>query len=187
MFNMLERIDGFLIDKVFQPIANRFEKLFGKDCFFLDGLMFGGVLFCMVFRLALQFSISELIFVLLLAGIVLPLYPTLNRKKRERISSGFMNRERVDSFSVFIRLFILALTIVAWAVFLTKEIADTELIVERITIFQVGFLLSSFYFSACTPRPPCKSWVAKFIEKLRAAVSEIATPAPEPVRVQYRS
>lgn len=178
---MLKKIDGWLIDKIFQPISNKLQRLTGRDCFSLAKAIL--ILIFPLLAIGTALSSAHLSIYLMLGLSVLgTIYLAIPKLKRKFEHTGCMNPERINGLSRFLR--IINIIVTSRVSFLVATTNDREWVV----VLLIGWAnVASLYFLACTPLPPCKSWAGKLLEKLKAAVSGIATPAPEPVKVNYGS
>jgi hypothetical protein len=168
-------VDNFLIDKIFQPVANKIQLLTGRNCFFLTRF-FLMIMFLSI-GVALFFGGMKLSgTVLLMALNVLNIAGLKHAMRRLPEYSEFANPLRI----ILVRPRILA------TMFLVADVAAHFWRVSQ-WVGNIGFLSFiclwlSGYFMACTPLPPQKSWARETVEKLKAAFSGTTEPVPEPAK-----
>jgi hypothetical protein len=176
---MLTRIDDAQIDWIFQPIANKVQRSLGVDCIslakalaVLAGMAVIGLFFLTKSWKDLHITLMSVIMLLSLHGIVFKTPP--------RITHGFLNEERFSSAFRFGRIvFTGQFVIISPAVFILEKAR-----LDKGDLLFVGLLALIwvvFYFRACTPLPPQKSWARKAVEKAKMVLNGVTEPIPVPV------
>ena len=186
---MFERIDCILIDKVFQPISNKFQRLTGRTCFFLAKTFFslscGSVIAMVIFHsnLIITSYFPLFLIMVLLAGILLIL---LNRKIKKIPSdmdfflSGQANLYRIDPAAFMARCAntLVMIFFIALDIYLYRKMIRVNIYFDVYLVV----LWIAHYLLACTPLPPQKSWVRKLLEKFKLAEKGITSPVAVPAK-----
>jgi hypothetical protein len=181
---MLQWVDGMIIDGIFQPVSDKFQRLTGKDCFFLSRVFFHLACVALLMDCGLMIfgpksNLVDIFSSALIAAIApLGIYFVL-MQGGPRTKEGFINQERINPMFMVVRL----LSSVHVVVYLAKVALGTYY--ANYTAFFVVYhvcVWGGFHFRACTPLPPQKSWARKAVEKLKAAFGGSAEPIPEPTK-----
>jgi hypothetical protein len=157
LLSMFQWFDDFLIDKVFEPFAHWFQKLTGKDCFWLAEIIIGLYIILYGWEISLE-SENMLLFALRFAvfgSFLIFVYIRQTHQWREHtyrnLDKGFANPLRK----------IPILRILLWIVaFLTLIPFNWFTVADSITLLCWAYLIS------CTPLPPGQSKLKKWLEKL---------------------
>jgi len=174
-------LDDRLLDYVFQPSQDWWQKFTGYTCFWLAKWCAIGV--CFFFLCTTLFLVQEgrsptlLIVCSALLVIMLPLEIMNYEHMDTRFSQGseYVNEERIRGKSIrtlICVLFPLASVVAFFAIGTTEEIRSLSIIAAWGTL-AIG--ACELYFRACTPLPPQKSKVRQWIEAAKVWLQ----PAPE--------
>jgi magnesium-transporting ATPase (P-type) len=184
-FSVITAADAFILEKIFQRFSNLFQRMTGKNCFFLAKTFF--ILASTLFGLALiifftLYRDTGLLFSLTFASGVWVFMGEANAlgRKENDISDNpkcYMNEAAETGFIPRMiywvcLLFSFCLTIA------TKECKVSFAAMAIAYIFGV----IAIYFASCTPLPPGKSLIKKLIEsvgKLFSKKSFVPCPANE--------
>ena len=165
---MFQEIDGFVIDRLFQPFSHKFQRLTGKDNFFLTRCccFVEGVLITLFL---IQFNKNILIrpewYQLFLiswgvAGFIVALFPLRIKKIEEEtlnaIKKGYGNSERLKF--PFLRS-------IGIIFFPFVPVACQDFFAHPFVLLPVTFLFCSLlsnYFIVCTPLPPTQGKVREW-------------------------
>ncbi len=180
---MLNRLDDFLLEKVFQKISDNFQKATGKNCLFLARIL-------VLISIALDFIIGfiiiaiswydplNLLVLLLLTRTILANFKHLKnmQDREERETKVLSSSAEVANVKKLLfkplRIFSLANNILFDMFFIVFDVINTTLLrsmENKLTLFMLVANLSlschtaSIYFSCCTPLPPCKSKIKAFL------------------------
>jgi hypothetical protein len=186
-------VDVFLIDNVFQKISDKWQKLAGKNCFWLAKMfcIFAVCSFIVTFYVGFSTFSSpyvkgSFIVVMFLEGIggTLRIFLLgIKEKMAEKNSSDkiFYNTKRENGRTS--RLLDVVVNI--WFVILATATHDIVMV-----LFATSFVLSCIteYFESCMPLPPHKSKIRQWIEKGKDVFNKIlvpiSNPAPIPIAVK---
>jgi hypothetical protein len=163
-------IDVFLLEKVFQKISNFFQRTTGLTCFFLAKSAVLVTWSAMVisifaipninFLLRAFFIICSFIYILIIWALV------SSWDEREKILTArpnFMNPAAITFSPIrMLALFNFFLTLL----FMRGEVWQPYLISSRYLKICFVFIVIYCYFASCTPLPPGKSRIRKWIESL---------------------
>lgn len=184
------KIDDLLFDYVFQPFAHWFQRMTGKDNFFLAlicGLLATLTLVCVDTLLGNSFGyIIDAMFGMSFTFTTVvsqKQYLKENANKDSLTFNSFRRNPGRKMMRVIWAIFTFnhTLVLIDWVLFnpSTVRIYYSSLM----EVFFVG-LLSHFYFVACTPLPPRKSKIgelARFLgNKLKEALPQPGGLAPAP-------
>jgi len=173
-------LDDRLFDYVFQPFQDWWQKLTGYTCFWLAKWCAVGVFVWHFLADMVGLQDGEVSFVFLVVWNVLMLFFVafaflfceLVDKEFAR-GRGYANEERVGTVSAILRKCTVLIVYVAVAAFpLAFAIGGVR---NLYILFSLIFLLAFLYFSACTPLPPQKSKVRRWVEAAKVWLQ----PAPE--------
>ncbi len=152
-------LDFWLLDKIFEPFAKKFQILFGKNCFFLARIFyFLASINCMLF-VYIAFFVSKTrqehyfmnTFWLLYS--ISMLLRSLKMAEREEYSPE-SSEESMNPERLLLRFDRLSNGVII-IIFSFGIIADNGL--EQAIIFlSIIFEQIALYFRSCTPLPPCK-------------------------------
>jgi hypothetical protein len=166
----MSKIDNFLIDQIFEPFSHFFQKITGKDCFWL-----AAVFFCITFVAVEIKNIldKDLFWAIAHAMNFFWLYLVtrdLSPQIRSRVSRGLKNEIRNHSTLAFLRKIMIFFCLVHLLLGMMMPLYLT---------FIWGVVIHSFtyalYFASCTPLPPQKSSIKAFLEGLATFFS----PTPQ--------
>ncbi len=180
--------DVWLLDR-FQRFAEWWQKLTGKDCFFLARLMIA----CHMLHMA-TIGLFVLIFTekspfdhmpaILISTVWLYIIRVLETEARSDISRGCRNRGYID-FIAFRLVVIIANPLILGGTL--KIYFGLELPFAFALFSSLCFVwyIPFAYFLSCTPLPPAKSKIREWIESFSASLREfvVHSPVPAPVRV----
>jgi len=161
-------IDDILLDKIFQRISNFFQRTTGLTCFFLAKIAIVASWSAMViwiftlpdlhYLLRILLAICSLIY-LLIVWVHLNAYD----EKEDALSSrvNVMNSSVITDFPI---------RMLAWFFLITTSISSEGrqpyLISSRYLRICLVFVVVYLYFASCTPLPPGKSRIRKWLESL---------------------
>ena len=149
MLQILQKIDDFLFDHIFQKFADWFQIETGKSCFFLARILCWGLI---VFETAkLVFTYTSTRVVILPIEIFLLLSVITMYQKMEKISyrnPNTMNPGRIDMTNFAVRLSF----IIVFLYLLIEHLVWGSLDKSLMLLF--GCLIMYLYFISCTPKPP---------------------------------
>src|SRR3989338_8471808 len=159
--------DTFLLDQV-ERFSNRWQKLTGLDCFWWSRIC----------QKLLYISILGALFALIFDD-----YISLTEKEaREALAKNAVNPERVRSMAVRLIVVILSVCVqpIIFRLIILHRIQSTpELNIVVFSAFVVFTSMTAlYYFIACTPLPPAKSKVRKWLESGIEFLRETLTPKP---------
>jgi hypothetical protein len=189
--NILRIMDEYIVDRIFQKISDRFQKLTGKSCFFLSQMCW---IIAACFEIHLLFiemsnpknNVADSFLFRGLAAFVYLLNAFFAHDKDKNFA---LRSERMANFDrVMLREFRSIVTIVfvliiipKWVLFVKagKPITSSNIIGDLICIS----IMAAFYFNACLPLPPSKSKVREWLESTKKFFAETFSPSPaaEPV------
>ena len=189
---MFELIDNWLLDVIFQPFQNKFQRITGKNCFFLARQFFIVSMvtylffawFCSVdIFIGSILSLSVVVIVLDFIGcwIIITIHEkeyinnkmTCNNLRTSTIKRRLMC---INSLSVLF-IFFIPITIV----FFTSQLI-TNIVVFASLYFLFNFIGS--YFVACTPLPPGSNWFKETKRKLGDLLKPKPKLEPIPIRIK---
>src|SRR3989344_6270197 len=168
---MLQEIDSFLIDEVFQPLAHKFQRLTGKTNFWLAkwcGIMtaISGISFATA--LYYKYETPGLFFlgVAILYAFWMLITIIYAEIKDQSIPDHFLNTDRIRYVPdrMVILLLLLVSSIILPSLFLKVEGLFLEL--------SIIFGWWSIYFMSCTPLPPGTSKFRKWLNRLLWKLNE---------------
>lgn len=163
-------IDVFLLEKIFQRISNFFQKVTGLTCFFLAKVSAIGTWSAMVVSI---YSIPDInlwlriflmicsVFYLLIVWFLIDLWDRREKELAEK--EGVRNPAAIIWFEVRVLswLFLVLLFIA------TTRQRDSQWYISFLYLrISMAFVVLYAYFASCTPLPPCKSLIQKFIDLL---------------------
>lgn len=177
--------DIWLLDRVFQRISDWFQKLVGKDNFFLARCFLGIWVISLYIPILLTLgSVFAKIFLLLVIGAFAAFLLSLIQKSEQNTrrnskteSTTCFNPSR-QSLKIY-RLFGLIFWLYDFLEFIA-EIAHGIGSMAKVQFLLCGIsYLSLLYFASCTPKPPGENLLKKFLGHLRDLLSPepVATPA----------
>ena len=181
----IERFDNKLLDAV-EWISHRIQRLTGKDCFWLAELCALALLGIIVIGTGCQIAVAgsgaeianDLIFAFISSGVLLWFCHSLLRKREKnwRENPQFLNRSRADSFDQALRLM--------WLFFSYCNTRDAWMdgTIDSWVWAAYSIIMAAFlYLIACTPLPPRKNLVRKWLEKAQEALAPSSDALPDPV------
>ncbi len=179
--NPLDKIDDFLIEK-FERQAHKFQRLTGKDCFWLAELFLYIAAGLMISTNFYSAEVSPQPHLALLCGmsfiLFLSAYLSLLVTKRQfEVNPKFKNQERLNKWSRIIRKLYVTM------ILLNGIIISGDLQCSPYTVYVFSFCLYGvfYYLLACTPLPPGTSMLKKVLNKIREAFTLSPTALPDPI------
>jgi len=178
-----EKLDCFLVDW-FERQSHRFQRLTGKDCFWLAEL-------CVYVFVALWLGFAEfeiltshpdlslimigglLVFIIAASFLGLLQYNKKSFKKNPQFKNG-ARCQRSDRITRVFWLFIFSFNFVGYIAGLDTTTFDYILLAATVLIAAVLYLI------ACTPLPPGTSMFRKLVNKVRAALTVSPQVVPDP-------
>ena len=171
---MFELIDNWLLDVIFQPFQNKFQRITGKNCFFLAKQFFIASMvaylffawFCSVdifIGTILSLSVAVIILDFIGCWIIITIHEkeyidnkmTCNNLRISMIKRRLMC---INSFPVLFIFFIPVAILFSTSQFITTIVVFASL------YFLFNFMGS--YLVACTPLPPGSNWFKEMKKKL---------------------
>jgi hypothetical protein len=153
---LLGRVDNFLIDQIFQKIADLVHDRTGKSNFWLAGLCcWLSIIFWMLSGLSIYYFTPDRRWYPNLFLAFWGLFPLLNFRKKDEKWQNHGNRvansDRITLW--FVRYSFLVFSVVGFFVTPIRFLLENE--IDRVwTYFAIFSNCISLYFAACTPRPP---------------------------------
>ncbi len=189
---MLNNLDSYLIDKIFQRFAHWWQELTGLTNFWIAKWMYVCTAILATFLLivwavltnmptffnSIVYLILTLVFILMIHGIFI-----LEMKDKEftKKHSGVINEGRING--VGRRVLGLIVTVIFLINFLYFFMDNIKLLLEIFTItyffLQVCYFIG-VYFEDCTPLPPGKSKLKKWNEKTLFKINKKMFEKEEP-------
>ena len=177
------KIDSWLIDSVFQPFSHWFQRLTGKDNFYLARMVLYTQLFC-VGIMTTWFPLV-LIFLLLLCPFVtialIKIISITENVCHEDLVSGCRNRYYNAPMVVLTRMF------AVFSFFLLQmQMVRMEIDIGFVTGMSAAHftvcisVIIVLYLCACTPLPPGESKIRKWLNSLKGSFSSSSVPDPTP-------
>jgi hypothetical protein len=179
-------IDVFLLDKIFQRISNFFQKKTGLTCFFLaktSVLVTWSTMVISIFAipninflLRIFFTICSLIYLLIIWALI------SSWDEREEIlaaKGNVMNPMAITGHPI--RMMALS-NVILVSLLMRGKGWQSYLVSSRYLKICFIFVMIYLYFASCTPLPPGKSRIRKWIEYLGnmfAKKSPVLCPAKE--------
>ncbi len=178
---LLNIADDWLLDRVFQPFSDWFQKLTGKSCFFLA--------YASVALNAIASSVNDLFkgdeiaadrswahlsaFSMLTAGLFLYLVYVTESKWHTSKGGGeclYGNEARVGGLLFFLRQPVL----LAWGTSFsfTFCMGIIKFTIEGCSgVIAATTFVTTLYFASCTPLPPQKSKIRKWLGNVRSFIA----------------
>ncbi len=177
------------MDRIFQPFANWFQKLTGKDCFFLAYVatyMYLGFGLCTDYchknSLVIGFgaALSSIVTLITTLWILfLVSYSKINYRGRGNTESIYANAARISNPVRLLRQLNLIIYLGFSPTFVILVIIPTrEMLYGKIA---TSALTATFFFASCTPLPTQKSKVKEWVEQLKSAVQYAGKTVVGPV------
>lgn len=181
---LFDFIDKTLLD-LFERFSHRFQDWFGKDNFWLARVTLLLFLLCCFFQWI--FTLSGFPVVPIIDGVLLAVMYIKIRDGEMFV--GFSGRSAIrNSFAIcpccrgqrFIFLFIwLIVTGLSFRLVLKFGIEWVSILLFVSHSLKWFCVVAVFYLAACTPKPPGKSKVRKFVEVIGKKLRDMI-PSPEP-------
>lgn len=198
MSNIFELIDNFQLDNIFEPIQQKFQRLTGKNCFFL-ARMFAGVQGALWILIAILFFVHNgveihpqsyilvgilnflFVFMLLIQIINITLtmmfLKVIEEDPNKIIKKGLCNplrlllfKKRIEKiFSLFLNTTFFLILVGLQYIFSKFGICYTLILLFRII---------EIYFISCTPLPPETSKVKQWLKNMKESLSNVFVPEP---------
>lgn len=190
---MLQTIDWFVLGK-FEKFAHWWQRLTGKDCFWLAKL-------CLILWLtgsAAEYLIKIWLFNagaprigLLAIDALLAIFwyhKILSSQFDTYQKIGFSNKNKLE-FKV-VRIFMAIATFFTMIAIIFKLLKNADAVYfSSYLIYAVIAIMvfSMAYFTSCDPLPPAKSKVRQWLEKVVSAAKEALSPTPQPQPIPVES
>ncbi|MAG12434.1 hypothetical protein CL630_01330 [bacterium] len=160
---MITKMDGYLLDNVFQKLVDWFQEKTGKNCFLLAQISLCVILILETIRsISIYFLDNALPDFLTGIVVLCALYLIIRTWQREKDwdenSRETMNHNR-EGYVSFVRvfiIFIIMLDLILIALLMILFPDQVELLNHLKTIYLI-FFVSVMYFWACTPTLPRNS------------------------------
>lgn len=182
---MVDTFDNFLIDRVFEPIAHKLQKLTGVTNFKLT-LFFYRISVALLILFLVFFSeslvVNSILIPLLIVAYFLGIKEIETDEKNHKL--GMVSRARYYKrfsrlFSIFYLIgYVSAGLIMGISGHSFSEIYD----LERIIMLYVWISIAlTHYFYACTPLPPAQSILRKMWNSVLTELNDwlVGTPQPQ--------
>ena len=170
---MLFQFDSWLLEKI-EKFSHGWQKTFGLDCLWLAKLCSG---FVVVSFLGTYIGI-----------IIYQRISSQENEIRKHRESGYVNPERIQNMHG--RILLLCISTMALFAgildYLTSSNQYKFLILVMASVC-FTFMPMAFYFFACSPLPPAKSKVRKWLENTAEFLKGLAAPTPQPVPIRIPS
>jgi hypothetical protein len=181
-----ETLDGYLIDRLFQPTANRFQKITGKNCFFIAKAMFiTNLITHLVEHLFIERQSLAWMALMFFGAACWYLIAWITEQKSLHTKTA-MNQERISPISVFMRLFFTLLLVAGFATSLIQIAIGKLSITTVLSDIRMICLWAGLFFTACTPLPYQKSRIQQLVESFKTMFGGVRIYIPEPVKVGAR-
>ena len=186
------KLDDLLFDCVFQPFAHWFQRMTGKDNFFLAllcSLLATLTLVCVDTLLGDSFGyIIDTVFGMSFTFTTTALQKQYMKENTNKDSLTFNSLRRNPGRKIMRVIWVIftlnhTLVLIDWVLFNPSAVRICYISLTE--VFFVG-LLGHFYFLACTPLPPRKSKIGEMARSLGNKLKEALTqpgglaPAPTP-------
>jgi len=150
--------DLALLDQVFQRIADWTTQEWGKSCFWLSNLCMWLMLICALgdlyfFVKDIKGTIGYVILSVVALGAI-RFGEKKDAEKEKMIQSRVMNSRRNKLYYRFVRIAMLSFAISNWISFALVELGWEQRGSNLWRALYFSFLVMSFYFDSCTPKPP---------------------------------
>lgn len=178
----MEKIDAFFLKKA-QKISDWIQDWFGVSNFFLARIF---LLFFFVTALMLRIiefitskNDSWWVFITLMELLAVTLFYFIIKLAEEKCLSNptFLNPYQIRLY--LLRIMYLIFTI--FAIFLlfsphdldskSEDFVLSHMLIDKLALFRELFCLLLLFFASCTPKPPQKSKIKKFIESMSQVLS----------------
>ena len=152
--------DQFLIEVIFERFAHWFQRLTGKTCFWMARFSMCvlfvtigidiGVSLC-------QYKAADLLMNVIVGGFLISVIPGAIQKVERKVVPGVRNYLAIATWPVLIRSYSV-ITLMLNLIFFPA--------LQKPPTGQVGYLalIMTIYFMSCTPLPPGKSKIKKWLE-----------------------
>ncbi len=185
-------LDALILDGIFQPFAHWFQKLTGKDCFFLARtssfvLLTTGLISDSFEQnhlrspVIIAFSTPMTLMIFFVAWSCIALSQRFMDKANEGQAAAVGNPVRHMSRSV--RMVVVGFWFLESRLLVSVILHPT--IGESAGRLYLPCVIAILYFVACTPLPPAKSKIRVLLEKARSYLASVREPdlQPEPAGV----
>lgn len=190
------RIDQWILEEGFQRFTDWFQKLTGKDCFWVATFL---VQACMCFQVSAPFLLgngekTEEIMLALFGGIgftllcLTPMLFIVSERRRiafQAVQRGLQNPLKLNSG---VRLFISAVNTitVTYGIMTALSAKSFSVMLSGIDLAVIFTVYGPvIYLSSCTPLPPAPSKLGEWAKSLWGRTKEaIPVPAPQPIPIQ---
>lgn len=184
---MFNDLDGFQIDRFFQPAANRFQVFAGMNCFFLARICFIAMLPLHFIQYALESSLFDMADLILTAMVSAISFGDTIVKEHQTLNGRItMNAARINPLAILLRIIASSALIVFGVADLVIWLfgSSGSLTIHKILLSsRMAFFWAGVYFEACTPLPYQKSWLKRLVEGIKPTLQGVAVPTPEPIVV----
>lgn len=192
---MLYKLDGFLMDKVFQKFSHWFQKLTGKTCFWLTKTCYGSSLLFLVLMGVFNFLVRQepslvkfnialdIIFWLLVgiiyASMIISIIRSCDREEKDFFSAkeASVNIRRITLTLPRISAFLVCSMVIGFMAVIILFFARSHIFypipVCLSLLFWAIFTIFAVYFRCCTPLPLCKSKVKEWQESFKKRLKPV--------------
>ena len=183
----LKLIDDWLMDCVFQPFQNWFQRLAGKNCFFLAYVTTFVFLFarlvnglCHKNPIWIDTPVITIFVALVMAIEVFTIRMDFLAQGGDKILCA--NHARIDSTHCRNRRVMIFVWLILSPLLLILVIRPT---LEHLS-FEISFAAfpATHFFVSCTPLPPQRSKIRQWLSQLRAGIKQLFDPVWQPVPVR---
>lgn len=186
----IESIDRWLLTNVFQKFSNWFQRLTGKDNFFLANVCIFMELTCSIIRSI--YIKKDVRFIVITSDFVFAIifFFTVKlirmRHKQMSIKSMGMNPLAISPGSILMRVIGVVIVFTGIIKFFVDLKMHGGIPTDTLIKFVFeqagsGFMVSAFYLIACTPLPPQKGKISEWLTNLGESLANRMSPVPEPV------
>lgn len=182
----MERIDNFLLDRIFEPIAHKFQIFTGRSNFYLANVFF---YFCAIFLVIMAIcmlvfvkgemigKISLIIVNMFSSYLFLSCCAYAKKKDREFENSRerTMNSDRLEHIILRYALVTCSVMMSCFIIAAMLNSKGYSVIMTLSSIFFLVFFMGiALYFFACTPLPKSESKIREFIKSLKINFMKIS-------------
>ena len=178
----MSKLDGALLDLVFQSISNFTQRVFGVTCFLLAkvSFMLSGTASIFVRSQGGVYNIEtptqSIIHVCFIFFYYIFIFIRLDGIEKDCCDSRYINKERING-----RFFRHAFLVIFCLRFKMNG-DERSILLYAIDLADWFLFVAGFYFTACTPLPPCESGVRSWINSAKKLFQ--FQRGPQPVSAQ---
>lgn len=180
----MHRIDDFLIDRIFDPFAKKFQVVTGKSCYFLAQMCFWFcssicVITAIVSYLLGLFTLVESIPIVVVSFLNSLLFlkcidcmKRLQKKLEDKPSNAIYPSRLEYQFFRLGCVFLVQYNTVMLSILWNNKAGF--ILFSSLSVTLLGFVLA-LYFFACTPLPPGRSKIGEWADNFRAFFAKTQT------------